>query len=153
MPQMMAQTLQLSVGNGAPPPLPPTASFSPSVSLPGRPQASRCAQPHGWFWLPPSLSPFLQHCILHRGKDHLSRSLQPSACTREPGEAALSQAQRSSLALFLLPSLRVSDLLLPQGIPSLSLTAQQPVTGASVASFLRTAPHRPLAGSLALSPS
>lgn len=85
VPRMMAQTLQLSVGNGASPSLPPTASFSPSVSLPGRPQASRCAQPRGWFWLPPSLSPSLQHCILHRGKDHLSRSLQPSVCTREPG--------------------------------------------------------------------
>lgn len=87
-----------NVGNEAPPHLLPLPPFLP------HPQASRCAQPRGWFWLPPSL-PTPQHCVLHRDKDHLSCSLQPSVCMHEPGAKKQPRAPPASFPSCLrLPS-------------------------------------------------
>lgn len=123
---------------GSSPP-PPTASLSPSP-----PGIQMCTAT--WLVLAPSLPapPSTVFCTE-------TKTICPAPCSRQC--ACMSQAQRSSLVLLLLPSLHVSDFLLPQGIPSLYCTAEEPVTGGNVAFFLSTAPRRHLVGSLDLSPS
>lgn len=59
-------------------PLPPFLPLSLSLVAPRAPDVHSHVAGSG------SLPSSLQHCVLHRGKDHLSRSLQP-VCTCEPG--------------------------------------------------------------------